>query len=91
MNPTPNTRAGSILATLNLVPKARFTPTQKMRMLPRKERLSITSWRNTGASRPAQAVMAPWRTPTGRAAKSTPLPYTEAITITTIPSITALV
>ena len=62
------------MATLNLVPKHRLTPTQKMSMLPRKDRLSITGWLNTGERSLAHRVTVPWSTPTGRAEKMAPLP-----------------
>ena len=70
----PMTRVGSMLATRNLLPKARLIPTQKMRMEPRKDRLSMMSWLKTGASSPAHRVTAPWSTPTGRAEKMAPRP-----------------
>ena len=62
------------MATLNLAPKHRLTPTQKMSIFPRKDRLAITPSLNTGATSPAQRVTAPWSTPTGRAEKMAPLP-----------------
>ena len=48
-----------MLATRNRGPKAWLIPTQKMRMEPRKDRLSMTLWLNTGESSPAHRVTAP--------------------------------
>ena len=68
----PKTRAGSILATRNLAWKARLQPTQKIIMLPRKDRLAMTMGLKMGESRPAHTVTLPCRMATGLAEKSAP-------------------
>lgn len=69
--------AGSILPTLNFLPKERLTPTQNMSIEPMNEMFAIMLSFIMGAIKPAHIVTVPWRIATGMAENAT-----HTITIT---------
>lgn len=67
---TAMTTEGSILAVRKVWGRMRLTPTQKMSMEPTSERLSRAAVVMMGESAPANSVIVPWNTATGRAGEN---------------------
>ena len=81
---------GSRLATLMVLGQTRLMPTQKIRILPTRERLFSTASVINPDSTAARAVMMPCRMATGRNEKTQPFPMEEAMISTMIKSRIAL-
>ena len=83
------TRDGRRFATFIVFVQIRFTPTQKIRIFPTKDRLSNTAVVMNPDSATASTVMLPWRTATGIKENTHPFPIDDAIIMTIIKSSTA--
>ena len=53
-------KAGSILATLNVFSRTKLMPTQKISALPTKDSSSMSVWLITAPNKAAIRVIAPW-------------------------------
>ena len=78
--------AGNKLATRILFGQITLIPTQKIKIEPTYDKLSIASGVINGAAKCANPVMIPCVIPTGKKENKAPLPIEEAMTITMIPS-----
>ena len=74
---------------MNVLPQMRFTPTQKMRAEPTRDKFAIALSVIIGFISLARRVMHPCRMNTGIAEKIVPLPMDEAITRTITESMMA--
>ena len=80
---TAMTTEGSILAVRKVWGRMRLTPTQKMSIEPTSDRLSRAAVVMMGESAPANSVIVPWNTATGRAEKMQPR-QSEAVMVQTM-------